>query len=144
MFRVYRKKMVLLLEMFGVMSVSSMLPKIPILKCLGIYYSNKLCCKTKYSELALLINYKGDFQVFNLFRSHEAAGLTGINGLLEVPACTVLVMSAYRSTGTERASLKDKVGEIFPPIFGGFVKFFENYLLAREKCSRNFTTILNI
>ncbi|KAK2107156.1 hypothetical protein P7K49_016670 [Saguinus oedipus] len=36
------------------------------------------------------------------------AGLTGVNGLLELPACTVVVKSAYRNTGTEGASLKDK------------------------------------
>lgn len=45
----------------------------------------------------------------------------------------MLVISAHRSTGTEGASLKDKVGEIFPPILGGFVKFYK--LTGKgEKC----------
>ncbi|XP_048967738.1 geranylgeranyl transferase type-2 subunit beta isoform X7 [Canis lupus dingo] len=35
--------------------------------------------------------------------------LLKLNGLLEVPACTVLVISAYRRTGTEGASLRDEI-----------------------------------
>ena len=60
----------------------------------------------------------------------------------------MLVISAYRSTGTEGASLKDKVGECFPPIFGGFVKFKKKkknkLLTGRGKLFRNFTNLLNI
>lgn len=49
-------------------------------------------------------------------------------------------MSAYRSTGTEGVSLKDKVGENFPPIFGGFVKFLKKLLTGKGKMIKTLQT----